>query len=271
MFFRMLRMHGNRLFQSKRFYMSILCMAGISLLSIAAEIQEGVDFSVYYLIQIRHGIGAFFLAMSVVIALPYGMNYLEDRKNHYEYGIMSRGDRLSYCWANVVVTALSAFLTVFFGYLILYGILRLRFPVIRTEELEILREYLSAQGGVTPYERLLLGNVPILYFLCTFFTEAIAYAFMAGVTLMFSAKITNAFVLLSVPLIFYQCSVYICSVFHLPWFFRWDYMLSHGGYFALITDRAWVLLLYLLAYFSCLTGAAGVVFAKWVEGKRNYG
>lgn len=100
---------------------------------------------------------------------------------------MSRGDRLSYCWANVVVTALSAFLTVFFGYLILYGILRLRFPVIRTEELEILREYLSAQGGVT---------------------------------LMFSAKITNAFVLLSVPLIFYQCSVYICSVFHLPWFFR---------------------------------------------------
>ncbi|MCD2492184.1 hypothetical protein LQE92_06020 [Lacrimispora sp. NSJ-141] len=266
----MLKMHFKRLFQSKRFYLSVLCVTGISLLSIIGEIQALPGSSIYYLIQSRHGIGAFFIAMSVVVVLPYGLNYTEDVGNHYEYGILSRGGRYSYCWSSMLITALSAFLTVFLGYLLLYFLLKIRFPMIRPEELEQLIQY-SQQNGLTPYESLLIGNHPFQYFLCTFSTEAIGYAFMASVTLMASAKIDNSFVLLSIPVMLYYGCMFIGTTFKLPGIFRWYYMLTHGGYFAVITNNIYLVMLYVMLYFICLIAAAGLIFEKWVEGKRSHG
>lgn len=261
----MIRMHFARLFRTRRFWEAIIGVCAISLLSIMGEIQAFSRVSLYYLVISRHGIGAFFIAMSVIIVFPNALSYSYDVRNHYDYEIFGRCKRKNYCWANVLVTASSAFMTVFFGYLLLYGLLKIRYPLILPEEAEQLMAYSQLDGGLTPYEKLLLGKYPILYFLNTFATEAMGYSFLSCVTLAVSAKIKSPFILLSIPLMVYFGSQYLANVLQLPWFFRWDNIMSHGGYFAFLTDDPIRVLAGVFVYFAVLIIICGFIFTRLVR------
>lgn len=265
----MIRMHFDRLFRTKRFYVAVLCVCGLSILSLLGEIQAFSKASVYYFILSRHGIGAFFIAMSVISVFPYALNYSIDVESRYEYGIFSRCKRRNYCWANILVTACSAFLTVLLGYLLLYLLLRLRYPLLLPEEEEQLLLY-AQQDGLTPYEQLLTGRMPFLYFLSVFTTEAMGYAFLACVTLTVSAKVKNAFILLSVPLMVYFGCQYLTNILRLPWIFRWDNIMSHGGYFALLSNNPGIVLTEVILYFSALIVICGFIFTKLVKGSKGH-
>ncbi|WP_147399544.1 hypothetical protein [Blautia sp. OF09-25XD] len=78
---------------------------------------------------------------------------------------------------------------------VVYGVLALKIPWIKKEELETLTGSLSYGNGlVLPF-----------YLAARFGVEAVKYAFMAVFALMISGKIKNLFVLVSTPALFLLC------------------------------------------------------------------
>lgn len=266
-FFRCLRMDVKRLFRSGNFYFAVLLTAFVTLVSLLPDIWSyGSRMSVYSM-ACFHGIATnFFLIMTVLVALPFGLSYREDVKHNYLHCLTSRASLASCCWSHVVVAAAGAFLTVFLGYALCYGAMGLFFPMIHPEEAEALRK-----GSYEVYENLILGPVPILYFVCTIATEAAGYAFLAVFALMLSAKISNPFVVLSMPAIFYYATVIVGTVGRLPGILRWDYILTDGGWLARNIGDIRVLMPCIFLYFAGLTGVAGLVFEAWAERRRKHG
>ena len=60
----------------------------------------------------------------------------EDLRHNYIHCLESRVRETAVGWAHVTATAVGAFLTVFLGYLLCYGLLALRFPLIGELEME---------------------------------------------------------------------------------------------------------------------------------------
>lgn len=266
-FFRCLRSDFKRLFQSGNFYFAVFLTAFITALGLIPDIWTyGNRMSVYNMARF-HGIATnFFLIMTVLVALPFGLSYREDVRYNYLHGITSRTSLLEYCWSHVIVAAAGAFLTVFLGYVLCYGIMGLFFPMIHLEEAEALRK-----GSRDVYENLILGPAPVLYFICTIGTEAAGYGFLAVFALMLSAKISNPFVILSMPAIFYYATVIVGTVCDLPGILRWDYMLTDGGWLARNITDIRVLMPCIVLYFGSLAGVAGLVFESWAERRRIHG
>lgn len=266
-FFRSLRQDCKRLFQSKNFYFAVLLTAFITAVSLLPDIWEyGRRMSVYSLAR-SHGSGTdFFLIMTVLVAFPFGLSYREDEKHNYLHGILSRRGLAGYCWSHVAVTAAAGFLTVFLGYALCYVLAGFFFPMIHLEEIENLQ-----MGSRHVYEDLILGPVPALYFVCIISTTAAGYGFLAVFVLMLSARISNPFVLLGMPALFYYVTVFAGAVCRLPGILRWNYILTDGGWLSRNITDIRVLMACIFLYFGSLTVFSGLVFEVWAGRRRVYG
>lgn len=266
-FFRMLKSDFRRLFRSGNFYFVVFLVALITAAGLVPDIWVyGSRLSVFGLARFHGTATSFFLIMTVLAAFPFGLSYREDVRHNYFYCIASRGGLSAYCWSHVIVTAAGAFLAVFLGYAFCYLLMGLFFPMIHGEEVESL---LKSSRDV--YTDLMLGPVPVLYFVCTISTEAAGYAFLAVFALMLSPKIANSFVLLSAPAIFYYGSVVVCSMFELHGSMRWYDILSYGGWLAARIADIRVLMLCIFLYFGSMICLEGLVFLSWVERRRICG
>ncbi len=266
-FLRCLRMDFKRLLQSGNFYFAIFLTAFITAVGLIPNIWTyGNQMSVYELARLHGNATNFFLIMTVLVALPFGLSYREDVKHNYLHCLTSRASLAACCWSHVAVAAAGAFLTVFFGYALCYGAMGFFFPVIHPEEAELLRK-----GSYHVYGHLILGPAPFLYFVCTIATEAAGYGFLAVFALMLSAKISNPFVILSMPAIFYYATVIVGTVGRLPGILRWDYILTDGGWLAKSIGDIRVLMPCIFLYFASLIGVAGLVFESWAERRRKHG
>lgn len=266
----MLRSDFRRMFHSKSFYFSILGIFAITFFSVWPEIPASqYDVSVYYLTEVRRGIGAFFMAVTVVVVLPYALSYRVDMRHNYIHCLESRAGVSACCWSHVVVTAVGAFLAVFLGYSLFFGVLGFGLPMIKPDEIEMLRVYRES-GDLGNYDGLMLSKIPVLYFVVIFATEAMGYAFLAVFTLMVSAKVENAFLLLSVPIMMYYGSLLFCSFAQPPAGFWWFNVLVNGTFFILGGDIG-IQMLCLFLYFGSLICVSGLVFVSWVERRRFRG
>ncbi|MCI8464520.1 MAG: hypothetical protein HFI63_01490 [Lachnospiraceae bacterium] len=267
----MLKSDLNRLFHGKRLYISILLVFGIAFLGLVPEIRAaGGSVSVYYLINARHGLGAFFVAMTTIVALPFGLGYAEDVKYNYIHCLHSRQGLYIYGTAHILTTAIGGFLTVFVGYLLFYGGALLKFPLCDSHDMEMLAE-LVLVGGASVYERLLLSEFPISYLICVCATEAMGYSFLATLTVAASTRVKNIFIILSVPLIFHYGSTLLCEMLELPGVFRWYYVLSSGGFLANLNLNIWRTMLFVFLYFFSFICIVGVVFISGMEKKYKNG
>ncbi|RHV94127.1 hypothetical protein DXA93_09835 [Blautia sp. OF09-25XD] len=94
-----------------------------------------------------------------------------------------------------MVAFFGSVISIFLGMAVVYGVLALKIPWIKKEELETLTGSLSYGNGlVLPF-----------YLAARFGVEAVKYAFMAVFALMISGKIKNLFVLVSTPALFLLC------------------------------------------------------------------
>lgn len=197
-FFRMIKMDFKRMFLSGKFYFAIAGAMLVTVLNISQEaMQSRWNASVYYLVVSSHGVGAFFEVFSVLAVLPFALSYWEDSRNGYLRCIETRIGRTAYCWSHLVVAFFGSVISIFLGMAVVYGVLALKIPWIKKEELETLTGSLSYGNGlVLPF-----------YLAARFGVEAVKYAFMAVFALMISGKIKNLFVLVSTPALFYYANI----------------------------------------------------------------
>ena len=266
----MLRSDFKRMFQGKSLWAAIVITAFLILINIMPE--TGADLgsgSLYYLARVRRGIGALLVAMTALVVFPYGMSYREDLKNNYIHGLQIRGGLNGYVWSHVLVTALSAFLVVFLGYLLCFGILSVRLPLFRSYELEDIANR-AASGTLSGFEPFLTTDAPVLYLLSSFGIEAMGYAFMAVFALMVSEKVENAFIVMAAPVMLYYGSIFLANIVPIPGFSAWFLIMETGGIFRDFANP-WQILLCVFGYFVCLILIEGLVFRLWMEGRRHHG
>ena len=261
----------RRMLLSGKFYTALLAVAAIAFLGIWPEVQASdYQASVYYLVNGRGGISAFFLAISVLIVLPYALSSREDALHNYVHGMESRAGLKNYTWSKILTASAGAFLVVFLGYILCFGLLSLKLPMIKANQREFLLQKAS-EGTINFYDTLIVSGHPALYAAAQFFTEAMGYAFMAGFALMLSAKLENVFVLLSVPILLYYVSAFICSITLAPSIFNWYYVMSSGGWLKWYSPDIARLLLYVFLYFGSLIFLEGIVYYFWMKRRRIHG
>ena len=125
---------------------------------------------------------------------------------HLDVYKRQRIGRTAYCWSHLVVAFFGSVISIFLGMAVVYGVLALKIPWIKKEELETLTGSLSYGNGlVLPF-----------YLAARFGVEAVKYAFMAVFALMISGKIKNLFVLVSTPALFYYASQLVAEALQLP-------------------------------------------------------
>ena len=158
------------MFLSGKFYFAIADAMLVTVLNISQEaMQSRWNASVYYLVVSSHGVGAFFEVFSVLAVLPFALSYWEDSRNGYLRCIETRIGRTAYCWSHLVVAFFGSVISIFLGMAVVYGVLALKIPWIKKEELETLTGSLSYGNGlVLPF-----------YLAARFGVEAVKYAFMA--------------------------------------------------------------------------------------------
>ena len=186
--------------------------------------------------------GAFFEVFSVLAVLPFALSYWEDSRNGYLRCIETRIGRTAYCWSHLVVAFFGSVISIFLGMAVVYGVLALKIPWIKKEELETLTGSLSYGNGlVLPF-----------YLAARFGVEAVKYAFMAVFALMISGKIKN------------YASQLVAEALQLPGQMRW-YQL-HGGSIRNFKD-----FFVIAGYFLILTGMEGVIFVRVVKRRAQNG
>ena len=155
---------------SGKFYFAIAGAMLVTVLNISQEaMQSRWNVSVYYLVVSSHGVGAFFEVFSVLAVLPFALSYWEDSRNGYLRCIETRIGRTAYCWSHLVVAFFGSVISIFLGMAVVYGVLALKIPWIKKEELETLTGGLNYGNGlVLPF-----------YLAARFGIEAVKYAFMA--------------------------------------------------------------------------------------------
>ena len=212
----------------------------------------------------RGGIGAFLMAMTVAAVLPYGFCHREDLRHNYIHCLESRARGTAVGWAHVTAAAAGTFLAVFLGYLTCYGLLALRLPLITELELS---QITDGRG----YEGWFYYGRPLFYFLSVFISEGMGYAFLAVFALMVSARVRNAFLVLSAPVMLYYGSQFICGALQLPGIFHWYNVLRRGGLFAYYMEDGRLALLMTFLYFFSLICIEGLIFTRWAERRRKNG
>lgn len=270
-FFKTLYSDFKRMFLSWKLYAAILGVAAITFISIFPEVTaSGYQCSVYYLVNARGGLGAFLTVFAVLIVLPYSLSYWEEAKNGYVYYLEYRSGTAAYCWSHVLTAAAGAFLAVVLGYILCFGILAVKLPLIRSDELEMMRQY-GGENAFGAYVSMILSYPMVSYFLAVFSTEAMGYSFLAAFTLAVSVKVENVFLLFSMPVMLYYGSILVCSVLGLPGIFRWYYIMKSGGCFLGMFGGICEVILCVAFYFGCLIFLAGVAFLFSIKKRRMHG
>ena len=233
-FFRMIKMDFTRMLLSGKFYFAIAGAMLVTVLNISQEaMQSRWNVSVYYLVVSSHGVGAFFEVFSVLAVLPFALSYWEDSRNGYLRCIETRIGRTAYCWSHLVVAFFGSVISIFLGMAVVYGVLALKIPWIKKEELETLTGGLNYGNGlVLPF-----------YLAARFGIEAVKYAFMA---------------------VFDYASQLVAEALQLPGQMRW-YQL-HGGSIQNFKD-----FFVIAGYFLILTGMEGVIFVRMVKRREQNG
>lgn len=251
--------------------MAILGIFGVTFISIWPEVTASeYTCSVYYLVNARGGLGAFLTVFTVFSVLPYSLSYWEDMKNNYIYCLESRVGVAQYCGAHVWTAAIGAFLAVLSGYILCFGLLALKLPLIQVDEFETMQKYLG-ENTLSAYDSLILQPVKMFYFFAVFSTEAMGYSFLAVFALTISVKIENVFLLFGMPVMFYYGSILFCNVLDLPGIFRWYYIMKTGGCFSGIISDIRVLMVCVILYFGSLTCFEWIIFTSCLKRGRLHG
>ena len=120
-----------------KFWLAIPGVALLNWLTIADEwnLARQESSLVYFLVS-KEGLGVFFILITLMAALPFGGCFLEDKRSRFFRYCLERGSLTSYCISKVVTAYVGAFLCVFLGDCLIFGILGTGVPFLTESQVE---------------------------------------------------------------------------------------------------------------------------------------
>ena len=248
-----LRMDSYRWSCSALFYLTIVLLWGIWIFDEHQELAASTG-SVPVLCFFNWRSSA-----SLLAAVPFATSFCEDYRNRFLWYSAQRTGVRAYAWSKTVSTMLCTFLTNLAATMSFVGILCLRFPLV-----EQTSDYTLAYASIPPYGALLLGDYPLLYFICVATCESLFMALLAAIALTVSCVLPDFFVTLATPIICYYGIINAAQegIFS-PYRIFMTQSIDMGGPLLSI--------LYAAAYALAAMFLVGCVFARLVRRRVVYG
>lgn len=223
--FKILKTDLRKAFSSSEFYLALVGVCVLNFMNLFDEmrIHTVKEYCfVLYLYEARHALGAFSILILFLCALPFGANFCSEwNHGNTKYNLI-RTSKNKYGWSKVIVTALTGFLACQIGYMLLIYLLDLYFPLYPTD-LELLDIYIRNSS----FKEIARAKKYYYFFISTL-PESFSFGFLAVVALYVSSKITNTFVVLSAPILFYYGWNFLCGTLRFPYILCWPSFMYRG-------------------------------------------
>lgn len=184
-----MRMDLCRTLRSPLFYGTILLLWGVWSVDQVQELLAPNIPVLYYFHWRSSG--------ALLAALPFATSFCEDYRNRFLWYSIQRTNIRAYTWSKVFSSMLYTFLANMFAISGFVGILLLRSPLLGTSE------NIASYVSIAPYDMLLCGRFPILYFLCIAICESLFMGLLSTLALTISGMIPDYFVTLAAPIVCY--------------------------------------------------------------------
>ncbi|WP_444643187.1 hypothetical protein ACRQU7_01465 [Caproiciproducens sp. R1] len=254
-----LRMDLYRIVTSAWFYFSIVLVTVLCFSCNWTDIsqvfsQGNHNIDVTYIFTILMGLGEFKNMILIAAALACVGNFCSDWNHQFIRPVVIRCGARKYSHSKIFSCLISTFLTVFIGLLLFVFLLSLRIPLHQEGS------FSSSLVLNKPYDYLINGDFPILYFIVKIFILSIACAFWGIVGLCVTSYIPNHFVAVASPFIAY----YLLGEFgeYLPNFMNFR-MLAYS--YDVLGQGVVITAVYTILFFGVLSALAGRLFTKNVQ------
>lgn len=199
--------------------------------------------------------------IAILGAVPFAANFAEEWKSGVSKSVICRSGVKKYAISNIVVCALSSFVTITLGMMIFAVVLNgFAMPI---EELD---EYAAAQYLKIPYGKIIVAGYPFLYILArvTAFAAANSVAVVMGMTV--SAFFPDKYIAVCSPLVFMSVIEIFSQMFAsddiATFYFNFTYLKNS---WLPIYENPFLELLHTFTYFAVFIVIFGIVFVKAVE------
>lgn len=179
---------------SKRFLITIVGMMFLSLCSLINEMKSFPDASVYYFYMVYFYYPMWMIAF-VLAPIPGATSFCIDWNTRVYRMKVIRCGKKNYILSKIIITWVTAFLTVAFSQILMLVLLASCKPLFLDGDGSVL------QGGI--YQAYLNTSGIGIYFISKVFFQSVGVAFLAVVALWISTKITDTLVVVTAPIIGY--------------------------------------------------------------------
>jgi hypothetical protein len=238
---------------SQTFLAACLGCILIGFFGLRDEIGIGLNVSVvYYYHFIFMDFEILFL---LLCALPFSTSFCTDWNNRYLPYSMIRGDARSYSISKVAICALSGFFVSFLAHLFILGVLALICPIS-------LNGSMDNPAAVFGFAYLLDTGTPFFYFIFILLPKCLICGLIAVFALWISTKITNVFVVLASPIIFYYCWNNLTILLGLSYSYDLENVMEYG---VAIVANPWLNLLAFFIIIAALVILLGILFYRGIK------
>lgn len=216
------------------------------------DLQWGVNDVLYYY-SVASRLGDYTKLLPVLCVLPFATSYATEWNHHFVPYAVVRSNQTKYAISKGLATALSGGLALAMGLALFLGLLAWRFPLA---DMEGAGFDIAPTGG---YHALLQSQQFVLYYFFHVIQLFCVGAFWATIALVVSAYLPNVTVTASSAFILYYFLRVLFLKVHIPNYLNVTTL--YQGAFRL-TASAWLNLLFVVGYFSVLTGLAIFLFVQ---------
>jgi hypothetical protein len=197
--------------------------------------------------------GLFFLVSFCVGAVPYGTSFSSDVKSGFLYFSLLRASKSAILGARIITVALSAFISVFVGYMLALLAFSAFIPMT-----DVAFNQYGWSGIAQPPLAAIIDTSPALFLVARITILSAACSFWAVLALFISTLLPNVFIIYASPIVVYYMSLFV----PLPSFLSIPSMLQGTLDFGLPTMNAGVSFLYSIGFFVVLAAVFGLLFYR---------
>ena len=179
---------------SKRFLFTVVVMTFLSMCSLINEMKAIPDASVYYFYMVYFYYPIWLIAF-VLAPIPGAISFCIDWNTCFYRMKIIRCGKKNYILSKIIITWVTAFLTVAFSQMLMFALLVSFKPVFLNGDGNALK------GGI--YQDYLNTSGLWIYFTSKVFFQSVGVAFFAVFALWISTKITDILVVMTAPIIGY--------------------------------------------------------------------
>jgi hypothetical protein len=259
----MMRSDFQRAFISPTFFVSVLSITLLQFFIIYST-QEKVSSTlyIYYFVDANHTIGNLELVLGVI---PYALSFCFDWKNYFIRPLVIRGTLKGYAISKFIMCVLSSTIALILGNVIFILLIRTKVPFVPTDVIYITEYIESITSGA--FAVIAQQGHYFSYILMNLISTSLLGGLLSGIALFISTKLTNVFITVFSPLIFYYFLVNISARFNLLEYFDIENIYSPFFNLGGIT----ITFIYQLIFFVIVNIIVCMLFVKSIYRRVNNG